>query len=549
MSLKRHKELALLLVKHGRRDLVEGSPLLEGSETDGAVAEPDASRPEELADDLEALGPTFVKLGQLLASRSDVFPPAYIEALERLQDDVAPFPGEDARRIVEESIGARVSVAFSEFDDEPVSAASLAQVHRARLRDGRRVAVKVQRPGIRDIIDEDLETLATIASLLEKHTDLGRRLAPTDTLDQFAKTLDRELDFRLEARNLLRIGAILEDYPTLVVPAPILDYCGERVLTMEYVSGTSVAKMNPAALLDVDRSRLAEDLLRAYLDQILVEGTFHADPHPGNVLLTRDGRLALLDLGMVEHFDETRRRQLLRLLLALAEGEGAEAAELTVELGAPLPEADVAGFESAVSDLVIRNHGRSMGEMATGRLILEVVRLGLENSVRPPPDLTTLGRTLSHLDDVVRRLDPECQPDRVVREHAESLMRRNLLSTLSPGSMFSSALELNEFVQRLPDRLNRLADQLVEGELSVRIDAFDERRLTESLRSIANRITLGLVLASLIVGAALIMRIETSFTILGYPGLAILLFLGAAALGLVLVVSIVRRDYWRPDRG
>ena len=313
---------------------------------------------------------------------------------------------------------------------------------------------------------------------------------------------------------------------------------------MDYVAGTSVTRVSPAATLGGDRAGLAEQLLRAYLDQILVEGTFHADPHPGNVLLTHDGRLALIDLGMVQHLGEPRRRQLLRLLLALSEGDGAEVAELTARLARPLPEADVHAFRGAVADLVIGNHGRAMGDLPTGKIILEVVRLGVKHSLQPPPDLATLGKTLSYLDDIVRRLDPECQPDRIVRDHAQSLMEENLLATLSPGNVFSSALELNEFMQRLPDRLNVLADQLVEGRLRVQIEAVDERRLTDGLRSIANRITLGLVLASLIVGAALIMPVDTSFRILGYPGLAILLFGGAAALGLALVVSIVRRDYW-----
>ena len=555
MSLGRQKDIALLLLKHGRGDLVEKSEAYEQVRDETARAGSDGGAPEseekrgpaELAADLEEMGPTFVKLGQLMASRSDLFPPAYIEALERLQDGVAPFSGVEAREIVESDIGARVSTAFAEFEDVPVSAASLAQVHRARLRDGRRVVVKVQRPGIRETIEEDLEALASLASLAQKHTDLGRRLGLIDVVAEFRRTILRELDFRQEATNLARMGEILEAYPRLFVPRPVADYSGDRVLTMDYVVGTSVGDLSGVALLDIDRSEAAEDVLRAYLDQILVHGTFHADPHPGNVLLMPDGRIALIDLGMVEHYDESRRRELLRMLLALSEGEGGKVAKLATRLARPLPDADVEAFEAEVSDLVQRNHGLSMREMATGQIILEVVRLGVKHALRSPPDLATLGKTLSHLDGIVRTLDPECHPDTVVRDHAQSLMHRNLLSSLSPGNMFSSALEMNDLVQQLPERLNTLSNQLVEGRLQVRVDAFDEQRLTASLRSIANRITLGLVLASLIVGAALIMRIETSFRILGYPGLAMLLFLAAAALGLALVITIARRDYWHRD--
>lgn len=550
MSLARQKDIALLLLKYGRGDLIRGTELHEQvADATPVGAGPDERGPDTLAADLEEMGPTFVKLGQLLASRPDLLPPSYIASLERLQSDVAPFAVDEARSIIEEDLGVRVSSAFAEFEQEPVSAASLAQVHRARLRDGRRVVVKVQRPGIRNTILDDMDALESLAKLVERHTDIGLRLALTDTVAEFRRTLLRELDFGREAQNLSRIGRIVEDHPHLLVPAPVPDFCGTRVLTMDYVTGTLIGNLSQVALLDRDREALADELLRAYLDQILVHGAFHADPHPGNIILTPDGRLALIDLGMVVQVGEQQRRVLLRLLLALSEGEGSEVAQLVTRLARPLPDADVEAFENAVVDLVQQAHGQRVGDLATGQIILQVVRLGVSHGFQPPPDLGTLGKTLSHLDGIVRRLDPKCRPDAVVRDHAESLMRRNLLSELSPGSLFSSTLAMNEFVQRLPDRLNTLSDRLVQGELTVKVDAFDEARLTQSLRSIANRITLGLVLAALIVGAALIMRIETNFQILGYPGLAILLFLAAAALGVVLVVTIARRDYWGAGPG
>lgn len=547
MSLARQKDIALLLLKYGRGDLIESTSIYEEVRHEDVEAGDDG--PAELAADLEAMGPTFVKLGQLFASRSDIFPPAYIKALERLQDNVAPFSAIEAREVFEEEIGVKVANAFADFEDEPLSAASLAQVHRATLRDGRRVVVKVQRPGIRKRIDEDLNALTSMAGFAEKHTDLGRRLGLTEVVDEFRGTLLRELDFGREAKNLAEIGDILSGYDRLIVPRPVFDFSGGRVLTMDYIVGTSIGDVSRVAMLEMDRRGLAEDVLRAYLDQILVHGTFHADPHPGNVLLTEDGRLALIDLGMVERFDEPRRQQLLRLLLAVAEGEAAEVAKLATKIATPLADADVDGFQDEVSDLVLQNHGRRVADMATGQLILEVVRIGVEHSVQPPPDLSTLGKTLSYIDDLVRTLDPDCYPDEVVKEHAESLMQQNLLSSLSPGNLFAQALEVHEFAQQLPERLNRFTEQLTTGQFEVKVDAFDESRLMASLEKIANRITLGLVLAALIIGAALIMRIETTFMIFGYPGLAILLFAAAAALGLSLVVTIARKDYWAdPDQ-
>ncbi|PYQ55664.1 MAG: ABC transporter, partial [Acidobacteria bacterium] len=390
--LKRYTDIARLLIQHGRSDLVKTMDvdLPDDQVVEGAVT----GDPEKLAQDLEALGPTFIKLGQLLSTRSDLLPAPYLDALARLQDKVEPFPFQEVEEIVSTEIGVRLSKAFLEFDPVPVAAASLGQVHRARLRSGREVAVKVQRPGIRQVILEDLDAFAQIAAMIDKHTEIGRRFAFQDMLEEFRKTLLRELDYRREAVSLVTLADNLREYRRLVVPRPVDDYTTSRVLTMDYVKGTKITELSPLALIDLDNRRLAEDLCKAYLDQILVDGFFHADPHPGNLLVTGDGRLALLDLGMVARIEPAMQEQLLKLLLAVTAGQGQQAAQVTLQIGTPLETLDEAHYRREVADLVGSFQSLSGEQIQVGRAVIHLARLSAENGVRPAPELTMMGRAL-----------------------------------------------------------------------------------------------------------------------------------------------------------
>ena len=538
--LRRYKDILHLLTKYGSSDVVKSAGLEDEVLLNGnARGDASSGSPEALADDLEALGPTFIKLGQLLSTRADLLPIDYLKALSRLQDDVEPFPEEQVEEIITEELGVRISKAFQVFELEPIAAASLGQVHRAVLRNGRSVAVKIQRPDIRERIHKDLEALDEIAEFLDHHTDAGHKYAFTEMLDQFRKTLLRELDYRQEAQNLLTLGKNLEKYDLIVVPKPIADYSTSRVLTMDFVRGTKVTNLSPVARVELDGDKLAEQLSKAYLDQILVDGFFHADPHPGNIFITEDHRLALIDLGMVARIEPKIQERLLRLLLAVVEGEGSDVAHISKEIGVTSEHYDETRFRREVTDLVLRYQHSTLEDIKVGRIVVEIARISGESGVRPAPELTMLGKALLNLDEVSRFLAPEFNPNEVVRSHADSIMRRRMLKRLSPGHVFSTALEMNEFVQELPARMNALLGTLANNEFQVQVNSIDEVRLLRNLHMIGNRVSLSLVLAALIIGAAMMMRVETAFTILGYPGIAMILFLVAAACGFILVLSIV----------
>jgi ubiquinone biosynthesis protein len=541
--LKRYADIARLLMQHGRSDLVHA---VDADLPDDQVGEAAVSGdPVKLARDLEALGPTFIKLGQLLSGRSDLLPGPYLEALARLQDRVEPFPFEEVEAIVSSELGVRISKAFLDFDPQPLAAASLGQVHRARLRDGRSVAVKVQRPNIRQTILEDLEAFAQIAAMADKHTEIGRQLAFQPMVEEFRKALLRELDYRREAVNLVTLANNLREYTRLVIPRPIDDYTTSRVLTMDFVKGTKITDLSPLARIDLDNKELAEDLCKAYLDQILIDGFFHADPHPGNLLITDDGRLALLDLGMVARIDPAMQERLLKLLLAVTAGQGQEVAAVSLQIGTPLEGRDEAKYRREVVDLVGSFQNASGAQVQVGRIVIGLARLAAENGVRPAPELTLMGRALLQLDETARGLDNDLDPNAVVRQHSASILRRHMLKKLSPANVFASALEMQDFVQHLPGRLNTVLDHLAANQVQIKVNAFDETRLMDNLQKIANRIALGLVLAALIVGAALMMQVNTRFRLFGYPGLAMLLFLLAAACGFILILAVFINDDWR----
>lgn len=537
--LTRYKDIAWLLFRHGRTDLVEAGGL--ASEVTDDVAPGDA-RAEELADDLEAMGPTFVKLGQVLASRADLLPPAYLEALGRLTDDVEPFPFDDVRSTIEQQLGITLSEWFAKIDHTPIAAASLGQVHRATLADGREVVLKVQRPEIRQRILDDVNALDEIARVIDGHTDFGRRYRVRDVLRQFKRTILEELDYEQEAENLQALRDNLAEFDNLIVPQPLPELTAPRVLTMQFVDCASLEDLTPEQRALLKGDALAEELFHAYLQQVLVDGFFHADPHPGNVKLASGDKLVLLDLGMTGRVPPRMQENLLRLLAAISEGRADDVVQVSLRIGIPTDDFEEADFTERITDLVAANQNQTVGGMRVGRLLMDIGQIAGDCNVRLPSQITTLGKMLMHLDTIGKLLDTDFDPNASIRRHSSEMMNKRMRANLSPGRLFSSILEGKDFLDRLPGRLDRILDNLAHNKLRVNVNAIDENRLIAGMQKIANRITAGLVLAALIIGAALMMNIDTTFTLLGYPTFALILFIAAAAFGFILVINIMFRD-------
>ncbi|MEZ6186148.1 MAG: AarF/UbiB family protein [Planctomycetota bacterium] len=537
----RHRDLIAVVMRFARGDLARA--LLRGdgpSDPEWARLGEGSEEPAQLAEELEKLGPVAVKIGQTLSAQSDLLPPRYVEALTKLQSDIQPFPSEQVREIVEEDLGRPLEALFRSFDEEPLAAASIGQVHRGITLDGRQVSVKVLRPNIRRQIELDFEAFQQLAALVERRLE---GVAIQDALETARRTMLNETDYEAEARNMQELGAIFDPFDGLRVVQAYPELCSPRVLTMEFMLGTKITEATPEQLERIDGERLAEELLRSYLQQILVAGLFHADPHPGNMLLLNDDRLGLIDCGMVGRVGPQLREQLLMMVLALAEGRGERVARLMLDVGQAPPNLDHHGFVEAIARLVVENHNSDFAQLRLGQVMLATAKACQRHTVRLPDQIPQAGRALAYLESAVRILAPDLDPTRLIREEAAGLIREHLGQDVTLLNAFDRMLRARDLAERIPAQVARLLDMAAEHELQVKVDAIDERELLRGLQKIANRVAAGLVLAAMIVGAALVMRVESSYTLLGYPALAIVMFVLAGLGGAFLVFKSLFSDY------
>jgi predicted unusual protein kinase regulating ubiquinone biosynthesis (AarF/ABC1/UbiB family) len=540
-DLVRLRHVVAILIRHGFEDVLERFEFLSwvGLKRRRLTLPPrerQHHRAEKLRLALEELGPTYIKLGQLLSTRPDLLPLAYTEELSLLQDQVAPLPFEEVKPFLEQELGCPLDRAFESFDPVPVASASIAQVYRAQLAPGGaiagEVAVKVVKPGVPEIVEVDVEILKEAAERLARSA-LGRRYDFKGLASQLESTLLAEVDLCQEAVNARRIAQSMAEFPLLRVPRVAEELTRQRVLVLEYVQGQKLADG------DGTRPDVADELWRAYLKQILVDGAFHCDPHPGNFLVDGEGRLAVLDHGMIAYVSRENQLRLMALLIALVERDGDRAARVCLEMGIPGTAFREGRFRAAVGLLVARYSGVTMKDLPFGLIVRDLLVLCLRNDIQIPPELTLLGKTLLNLEPLCRKLDPNLDPVRTMKDMAVRLVEEQFRRDMSVERLLSLLLELRSFVYEVPLSARRLVSQMANNELrvGVEIEKTDEMQL--AIRDVANRITLGLITAALILGSAFLLRMEAGFSLFGYPLFALVGFLMAAGLGIYVVAQIL----------
>lgn len=541
-SIERYRKFFSFLIKYWNSDILSYTSDKATGENDVVDAHDYDQKPEEFAEDLKKMGPTYIKLGQLLSTRPDLLPEEYLEALSALQDDVEPIPNTDLHQIFEEEIGSRISKAFITFDEKPLACASIGQVHVATLHSGKKVAVKIQRPHIREQFLADLDTLQEIAVWATNNSKEAKKYNVSNIIEELRYTLLQELDYTIEAQNLLSLKENLKEFKHLYVPKPILDYSTSKILTMEFVEGKKVTKISPLKRMEENLDPLVDDLIEGYLKQIIVDGFAHADPHPGNVHITPNNKLALMDLGMVARFPKELQDQILQLMIGLSNYNSDQVNDVLLNISTYDETADLEDFKKKISRLVLENQNMKASNMQSGRIIIQMNRIAAHNGIQMPVALNMLAKILLNMDQIVAVLSPNYDANTTIKNYVHQLMRSKMVDELKPENLFNVVLETKKLTEKMPERLNSIFENLATNNFKIKVDAIDEDRFTDAFQKVANRITLGIIIASMIIGAALLIQIPTSWIIFGYPGLAIILFLIAALLGFYIIYAIIVKD-------
>ncbi len=460
---------------------------------------------------LEELGTTYVKLGQLLSSRPDLLPDEYIEELSSLVDDAPAVDFADVREAIDAEIGLGE---LARLDEEPIASASIAQIHGALLRTGRDVVVKVRRPGIVDEVALDLELLRSVTSIAEGRSETARLLQLSALGDELESHLAAELDFVEEAHGSEVIAGLVSDFEHLVVPRVVQPYVTESVLVLERIDGEKVTKSHG---LDPEHAHvLARELFRAYVRQITEHGIYHADPHRGNVLLASDGRLVLLDFGLLGRLDDDTRRTLGLLLLALAQNRADDVADLILGLSLTQLDSDEAGFVHELRRKLPRYHWRPLSGLRTGEALADLQRIALRHGIRLPTSFALVGKTLSQADSVARVLDPTLDPIELLEEDGTDAMVQEAGRRLEPNHLLALGYTQLEPLARLPRRVSRLLTRVETGTLKFGVVPSDLGELEHIVRSSANRIGAAMIISALLVASALMARVDDTISIIGF---------------------------------
>ncbi|WP_227762651.1 ABC1 kinase family protein [Zhaonella formicivorans] len=487
----------------------------------------------------EELGPAFIKLGQLLSTRPDLIPKDLAKELSRLQDAVPPFGAAEAREQVEKELGAPPEKIFAEFDYKPLASASIGQVHRARLADGTEVVVKIQRPGLKAVIERDLAVLEDFKGLL-KRSLLNKVCDVDEVITTFSRQIRKELDFTVEALCQECFREVYASHPDLVVPRVYWQYTTTEVLTMDYISGVKIDACENWYRRSPGGKRVARLFLSALVLPFFEEGIFHGDPHPGNVVFQPGERIALIDFGIVGKLDNDFRFQIAQLMLAVEERDAAKVAELTVKLGIATRPIDSAKLYEDVSDMLDKTYRLNNGSINLGHLINGMIDISLEHGVKMPGSFFTLGKAIVTGEGLAKRLDPEINVVEVVKPLALEYLKGKLEPDFRPENVFRRTTEMLQTVSALPKDLAKIAGNLAKGELSIVFVHRGLENLYSMLDIVSTRLAVSLVVGAGIAGSAILLALEVGPKINGYSSLGMAGFSISSLLGLWMVWGMLR---------
>ncbi len=550
-NLGRIKQIVNVFLKHGFGQFIEQINLQrfiplrkrlklfsKWSDTEKLTA------PERLRMAFGELGPSFIKLAQLLSSRPDLITGRYADELRKLQDRVPPFPAEEAKKTIESELGAPINNVFDRFDEVPTAAASIAQVHNAVLKNGKTVIIKVQRPGIRETIETDIAILSTIARLIVKHIPESRIFNPEGIVAEFSKTVKKELDFIMEARNAQRFKRNFSDSDTICIPAVYSDLLSEKIIVIDKLEGIRIDDVKGIESLGMDRSELARKGINAYFKMIFEDGFFHADPHPGNVFIMPDGRIGLMDFGIVGRLTPDIMENLARSFLAFFHKDFDTLVDQYIELGLVAEEVDIETFKKEFKtdliDICEPLYSSTISEINLAEYLQIISQLAIKHGLRIPSDLLLMNKTLLILDNIGRQLDPDFNFMAAAEPYASELVKNRL----GPQRVFDKAKknlsEIAEILAATPKQVNMLLRKALKDGIGFKVNTIGMDRLIKDIDRSSNRLAFSIIVASIIVGSSMLIQSGIGGILFGLPAIGAIGFLVAFVLGLWLLISILR---------
>ncbi len=499
-----------------------------------------STRPERARQVLEELGPTYVKFGQLMSMRQDLIPEEYAREFVKLQNEVHPFPFEDAKAVVEEELGASIEDLFEEFEERSIAAASIGQVHRARLKGGTEVVVKVQRPGIRDTIDADIDILYSIAAFAEEHLQGAKLYNPVDIVDELSRSIHSEMDYIQEARNIERFSTNFTDDPHIYVPKVYWEYTGLHVLTMEFVDGIKCDDVDSIEKYGLKPYDVAEYTANAFMKQVFADGFFHADLHSGNVFLLKSGELALLDFGMVGYISNDMKSLLLDLLVSTVNGDVVQYVEVLSQFGMLPDNFDIRDFKGDYDLLMNKYYGRSLKQVDTPTAISEMIGLMRKYQIRIPPNVALLFKGIMTLNGFTLQLYPDFNVTLIAEPYAKKIMRDRVRPGNIARSFSKDMWYFSHLFHKAPLQISHILDIAEKGYLNLRFEHRGMDRIVGEINAASNRLSFSFIISAIIVGSSLIIQTGMEPHVWGVPLMGVMGFVVAGLLGLWLVVYILR---------
>ncbi len=545
--INRYREIIYVLARHGFGDFLTNLKLEKYLNVGGKVFKrgkygkvSNLTRWERIRMVLEELGTTFIKFGQLMSNRPDLLPQPLLVELEKLQDTVPPFSTEKARNCVEDELGESITGLFKEFTDKPIACGSIAQVHKVILNNGDNAVLKIQRPGIEKVIEVDLEIMLHLSLLMEKHVTGLEIINPVGIVNEFEKSITRELDFTREATHIERTRNNFKDDETIYIPKVYKEFTTKKILSLEFIDGIKVSNIDD--LLDTGKnpSTVTKRIIELVLKQIFVHGFFHADPHAGNIFVLDDNVICFLDFGMTGVLLPSQRECLGNVVIGVVKNDPKIIIKALLQLTHGKRISDIEQFEYQISELLDRYSYLSLKEINIGEFINEIISTVMKHKLQIPTNIYLMSKALLSMEGVVRKLEPDFNLIENVKPFAGKIARENLNPYNISRKFYSSLIELSFLLRDLPVQVNEIFEQARLGQFSVK---FEHKGLDPMLNvhdRISNRIAFSIVLASLIMGSSLIVLSGVPPVWHGIPVIGLLGFLGAGAMGFWLLISIMR---------